>query len=221
VGTRGVTRGIALMYWCTRENIVVVISGPSGVGKDAVIRKLKEAGRGNRHYAITATTRAKRSYEKEGVDYYFLSEEDFQAGIERAGFLEWAIVYGNYYGVPKDQLEVALSEKKDVIIKTDVQGAETIRQILPDGVFIFVAPSSDVELKERFERRGLELDDNSQLRLAMAMDELKQIPNFNYVVINEEGMLLRTVEQVEAIIEAEKCRVILRENRPVERWDSR
>ncbi len=209
------------MYWRTRENMVIVISGPSGVGKDAVIRKLKEAGRGNRHYTVTATTRAKRSYEREGVDYYFLSEEDFQAGIARAGFLEWALVYGNYYGVPKEQIDQALSEKKDVIIKTDVQGAETIKHIVQDGVFIFVAPSSDIELKKRLERRGPEPDDNSQLRLAMAMEELKQIPHFNYVVINEEGMLDRTVEQVEAIIEAEKCRVILREDRPVERWDSR
>ena len=209
------------MYWCTRENMVVVISGPSGVGKDAVIRKLKEAGRGNRHYAVTATTRAKRSYEKEGVDYYFLSEEDFQAGIDKADFLEWALVYGNYYGVPKGQIDQALSEKKDVIIKTDVQGAETIKQIVPDGVFIFVAPSSDIELRKRLGRRGQEPDDNYQLRLAMSMEELKQIPHFNYVVINEEGMLDRTAEQVEAIIEAEKCRVVLREDRPVERWDSR
>ena len=193
----------------TRENVVVVISGPSGVGKDAVIRKLKEAGRGDRHYAVTATTRVKRSYEKDGVDYYFLSAEEFKAGISKGGFLEWAIVYGNYYGVPKDQIEQALARKKDVIIKTDVQGAETLKSIIPDGVFVFLAPSIDSELKARLTQRGSEPEEDYHLRLTAAIEELKQIPSFDYVVINKDGMLDRSVEQIEAIIEAEKCKIVL------------
>lgn len=202
------------MHWCTRKNLVVIISGPSGVGKDAVIRRLREHGQGNRHYAITATTRAKRAYEKDGVDYFFLDEGAFRSGIASGNFLEWAIVYGNYYGVPRDQIDKALSEKKDVIIKPDVQGAATIRRIIPNGVFIFLAPSSDNELKDRLERRGPEPDDNSRLRLAAAIEELKQIPYFDYVVVNEEGKLDATANLVEAIIQAEKCRVIIGEDGP-------
>ncbi|MSQ14891.1 MAG: guanylate kinase [Dehalococcoidia bacterium] len=192
----------------TRDNIVVLITGPSGVGKDAVISKLKEAGRGDRHYSVTATTRVKRSDEKDGVDYFFLNEEQFRIGIANAEFLEWAIVYGNFYGVPKDQIEQALARKKDVIIKTDVQGAETLKRMIPNGVSIFVAPSTDRELQARLASRDSGHNDDHHLRLATAIEELERIPSFDYVVVNGDGMLDRSAEQVDAIIEAEKCKIV-------------
>lgn len=197
-----------------RGNLVVVISGPSGVGKDAVVRGLRELDKEDRHYAVTATTRTKRPWEVDGVSYHFLTTEEFLDRREKGGFLEWAVVYGSYYGVPRQEVEAGLARNRDVIIKTDVQGAATIKELIPDGVIIFLAPSSEEELLGRLSKRGSESLSDLQLRLDTAREELNQIPNFDYVVVNRDGMLQEAIEKVEAIIQAEKCRVVRGRNIP-------
>ncbi|MDD5494761.1 MAG: guanylate kinase, partial [Dehalococcoidia bacterium] len=143
--------------------LVVVISGPSGVGKDATIHKLAQSG-ARFHYVVTATTRPKRHNETHGVDYYFLSEEDFKKKIKQDEFLEHAVVYGNYYGVLKSEVSNALKKGEDVILKVDVQGATTLEKTIPEAVFIFlVAPSID-DLSERLKRRNADSEHHVSLR---------------------------------------------------------
>ena len=124
---------------------MMVVSGPSGVGKDAVLTRLRER-QYPVHIVVTATTRAMRPTERDGVDYVFLDEATFERKVAEDGFLEWAMVYGNRYGVPKDQVSDALASGVDVIIKADVQGAETMKRLNPEAVFVFVAPPSMEEL---------------------------------------------------------------------------
>jgi len=186
--------------------LLIVISGHSGVGKDAVLEKMKKAGFAFSH-VLTATTRPKRPGEKDDVDYRFLSESKFRQMIKMNQFLEWAEVYGNYYGVPKREVKEALKKGLDTIIKVDVQGATTIKQILPDAVFIFIMPPSISELVKRLKQRyGLssaELD----LRLSKVQDEMKRLPIFDYIVVSHTDNLNLTVTQINAIVVAEKCRV--------------
>ena len=185
--------------------LFIVISGFSGVGKDATLDKMKKAG-SPFHHVVTATTRPKRPGEKDGVDYHFLSEEKFRQMIKANQFLEWAKVYGNYYGVPKREIEEALRKGQDTIVKVDVQGAATIKKILPDAVFIFLmAPSTD-ELANRLrQRHGLHSAD-LDLRLSKAREEIESLPLFDYAVVNHTDNLGLTVTQINAIITAEKCR---------------
>ncbi len=186
--------------------LLIVISGYSGVGKDATLDRMKKAGFPF-HRVLTATTRPKRQGENDGVDYHFLSEGKFRQMIKANQFLEWAEVYGNYYGVPKQEVREALKKGQDTIVKVDVQGAATIKQVLPDAVFIFLMPPSMSELVNRLEQRyGLasaELD----LRLSKAQEEMKSLPLFDYVVINHTDDLDLTVNQISAIVAAEKCRI--------------
>ena len=128
--------------------LLIVISGPSGVGKDATLDRMKKAGLPY-HYVLTATTRPKRPGEKDGVDYWFVSEDKFHQMVEKNQLLEWAKVYGNYYGVPKREIKEALKQGLDTVVKVDVQGAATIKQILPDALFIFLMPPSPEELASR------------------------------------------------------------------------
>lgn len=186
--------------------LLVVISGPSGVGKDATVDRMKESGLTFRHI-VTATTRPKRTGEKDGVDYHFLSEEQFHKVVEAGQFLEWAKVYDNYYGVPKKEIKEALKKGKDVVVKVDVQGAATIRQILPDAVFIFLMPPSTEELAKRLKQRGSQISSESKLRLDKAQEEIKNLPLFDYVVISYKDKLDLIVSQINAIITAERCRV--------------
>jgi guanylate kinase len=186
--------------------LLIVISGPSGVGKDAVLEKMKKAGLAFSR-VLTATTRPKRPGEKDDVDYRFLSESKFRQMIKMNQFLEWAEVYSNYYGVPKREVKEALKKGLDTVIKVDVQGATTIKQILPDAVFIFIMPPSISELVKRLKQRyGLssaELD----LRLSKVQDEMKRLPIFDYIVVSHTDNLNLTVTQINAIVVAEKCRV--------------
>lgn len=187
------------------DPFLIVLSGPSGVGKDALIRRMKE--RGNPlHYTVTATTRRKRASEKDGVDYIFLSEEQFQQMVQKGELLEWAKVYGQYYGVPKPQIKEALDNGKDVIIKTDVQGAATIKSMAPQALLIFIMPPSMKELERRLMERGTERGAPLGMRLKAAQDEMKQLPLFDYVVINHNDRLEETVATIESIIMAEKHR---------------
>ncbi|MGB6873942.1 MAG: guanylate kinase [Dehalococcoidia bacterium] len=188
------------------QPLLVVLSGPSGVGKDAVLVRMKKSGRPF-HYVVTATTRPKRAGEKSGVDYHFLSRKEFQQMIDKRQFLEWANVYGNYYGVPKDEITSALSKGVDAIVKVDVQGAATIKEILPQAVFIFLMPPSVEALEKRLRRRRSESSEDLALRLERAKGEIKSLPLFDYVITSRQNKLDEVVSQIDAIVAAEKRRV--------------
>jgi len=188
------------------QPLLIVLSGPSGVGKDAVLARMRKSGC-HLHYVITATTRPKRAREKNGVNYHFLSRNEFQQMINKHQFLEWANVYGNYYGVPKDEITSALSKGVDTIVKVDVQGAATIKKILPQAVFIFLMPPSMEELKKRLRRRRSESSEDLALRLERAKGEIKSLPLFDYVITSHQNKLDEVVSQIDTIIAAEKRRV--------------
>lgn len=186
--------------------LLIVLTGPSGVGKDAVLTRMRKLGRPF-HYVVTATTRLQREGEKNGVDYYFLSQEEFQQMLDKGQLLEWAKVYGNYYGVPKDEISQALSKGVDMIVKVDVQGAATIKKILPQAVFIFLTPPSMEELELRLKQRRSESSTDLALRLEKAKDEIKSLPLFDYVITSRQDRLDDIISQIDAIVVAEKCRV--------------
>ena len=159
------------------------------------------------HYVVTATTRPKRAGEKNGVDYHFLSWKEFQQMIDKHQLLEWANVYGNYYGVPKDEIISALSKGVDAIVKVDVQGAATIKKILPQAVFIFLMPPSGEELEKRLRRRHSESSTDLALRLERAKGEIKSLPIFDYVITSRQNKVDEVVSQIDTIVAAEKRRV--------------
>ncbi|MBM3157794.1 MAG: guanylate kinase [Chloroflexi bacterium] len=186
--------------------LLIVISGPSGVGKDAVLNGMKKR-RYPLYYAVTATTRPRRERERDGVDYYFVSRVDFEKMIAKNELLEWANVYGNLYGVPKRQIQEALGRGQDAVIKVDVQGAAAIKKIIPQAVFIFLAPPSMNDLENRLRRRRTESGVDLELRMKAAQEEMKQLPMFDYVVVNHKDGIEAAISQIEAIITAERRRV--------------
>ena len=188
------------------QPLLIILSGPSGVGKDAVLARMKKSDRPF-HYVVTATTRPKRAGEKNGVNYHFLSQKAFQQMINKHQFLEWASVYGNYYGVPKDEVSPALSKGVVTIVKVDVQGAATIRKSSPQAVFIFLMPPSTQALEKRLKRRRSESSEDLALRLATAREEIRSLPLFDYVITSHQNKLDEVVSQIDAIVTAERCRV--------------
>jgi guanylate kinase len=186
--------------------LVIVLSGPSGVGKDAVLARMRRLQRPF-HYVVTATTRSKRAREKNGLNYHFLSSKEFQQMIARHQLLEWANVYGNYYGVPKDEIALALSKGVDTIVKVDIQGASALKRILPQAVFVFLMPPSLEALEKRLKRRRSESSEDLLLRLATAKQEMKSLPLFDYVITSRQNKLDEIVSQIDDIIAAEKRRV--------------
>lgn len=188
------------------EPLLIVISGPSGVGKDSVIRVMKERQLPF-HFVVTATTRPKRDGEVHGVDYFFLSKDEFAALIENDELLEYAIVYNDFKGIPKSQVREALASGKDVVMRIDVQGAETIRKICPDALLIFLTTQDEDELVRRLRARKTEDPEGLKLRIATARQELKRLEIFDYIVVNREDKLDDTVNIIEAIITAEHHRV--------------
>ena len=193
-----------------REPLFVVLSGPSGVGKDAVLTKLKESGH-HLEYIVTVTTRPRRVKERNSVDYHFISAKKFQEMIEHKELLEWANAHGNWYGVPKELVEQALDKRQDVIVKVDVQGAATIKKAVPQAVLIFLTPPSMEELTTRLKQRHTESSFDLALRTKIAEEETKQLPLFDYIVVNRQDEIELAVSDIKAIIKAEKCRVALRE----------
>ena len=189
--------------------LFIVLSGPSGVGKDSIILRLKELGRPY-HFVVTATTRGPRPGETGGVDYHFLSQEDFDTLLAADGFIEHAHVYGRSYGVPRAQFADALGSGRDVIMRIDVQGAATIRRLAPTALLIFVAPPSVDDLAKRLELRDADSAESIARRLATVPDEMERIDLFDYLVTNEDGRLDDAVAIVEAIIAAEHARVVPR-----------
>jgi guanylate kinase len=189
-----------------QSGLLIVLSGPSGAGKDTVLNRMKELGLPF-HYVVTATTRPRRAGENNGVDYYFCSEAEFQEMMQQEELLEWAQVYGHWYGVPKQPVKQALEKREDVIVKVDVQGAATIKNLLSGAVLIFLAPPSIKEYEERLRQRKTESETELKVRVEKVTEELRSLPLFDYVVVNRQGELDSTVSQIEAIVTAEKCRV--------------
>jgi guanylate kinase len=187
------------------DPLVIVLSGPSGVGKDAILNRLKEQ-KYPCEFIITMTTRPQRSSEKQQVDYNFVSVDKFQELLKKGGLLEWAQVYGHLYGVPKQAVKEALAIGKDTIIKVDVQGAASIKRVIPEAVFIFIFPPSMDELTKRLRQRRSETPSAQIARLKAAEDEMRQSTEFDYLVCNQSDKIDLAVKQIQAIITAEKCR---------------
>ena len=184
------------------QPILLVISGPSGVGKDSVIQHLRETIT-NCHFAITATTRDKRPGEINGKDYIFLDKVSFSEKIRLDQFLEYAQVYGNWYGIPTKQVTDALSDGNDVIIKADVQGASTIKKKVDGSILIFIKPPSTLDLEKRLKKRHTEDEAELNLRLATAKEELSKIDIFDYIVVNED--VIEASEEIKRIIYTQRC----------------
>ena len=178
-----------------------ILSAPSGTGKSTVAGKLLQQLEGIRR-VVTATTREPRPGEEPGVDYIFLSKEEFEKGIEEGRFLEYANVYGNYYGTPRDQVEKNLKEGYDSLLVIDVQGAFKIKSIYPDAVSVFLLPPSLEELKRRMIGRGYR-DKNAQVRLETARGEIPCARKFDYIIIND--FVDKAVEQLKSVILASRC----------------
>ena len=189
--------------------LLIVLSGPSGVGKDAVMLGLRALGR-PWHFAITMTTRPMREGERDGLEYYFVALDRFLRLKDAGELLESAEVYGNWYGVPKQQVRDAVGQGRDVLVKVDVQGAATIRKLAPEAVSIFLAPADVDELRNRLEHRASETGAVLEKRLQAAWEEMEHLPKFDYQVINKDGCLDEAVRNIDAIVRAEKCRSVPR-----------
>jgi guanylate kinase len=191
------------------QPLLIVISGPSGAGKDTVVQRMQERGLPF-HFVVTATTRPKRSNEIHGKDYWFVSEDEFARMIEQNELIEYAIVYGDYKGIPKAQVRKALGSGRDVVMRLDVQGAETVRKLTPEALLIFITTDSEEELVRRLQERQTETSNSLALRIATARKELKRLEAFDYVIVNHDFQLDHTVDVIRGIIEAEHHRVLQR-----------
>lgn len=185
------------------KGILIVISGPSCAGKGTVCRIVRE-NRPEIRLSISETTRSPRNYEVPGKDYFFVTKEAFKQRIEQGKYLEYATVYDNYYGTPKDYVENLLEEGYDVILEIDIQGAAKVRENYKEGIYIFIAPPSMKELRRRIEMRGTESAEQMEMRLGCAYDEMTNADDYSYIVINQDKNV--AAYQVESIITAEKCR---------------
>jgi guanylate kinase len=186
--------------------LLMVISGPSGIGKDTVVDGLK-ARNLPFHFVITATSRPPRENEVDEIDYFFYSDEKFEEMIEQGEFLEHAWVYSAYKGVPKSQVREALDSGEDVVMRLDVQGAETVRGLCPDAILVFLTAENKEEWLQRLKDRRSETDDELKLRIETAKAEYENLDLFDYIVVNKENELDHTLDVIESIIAAEHHRV--------------
>ena len=187
-----------------RNGLLLVISGPSGVGKGTLVNALMERNQKIK-MSVSATTRAPRPGEIEGVHYFFKTEEEFKAMVDRGEFLEYIHVFGSkYYGTPRSFVEQQLASGYDVILEIDVQGAMKVKQAFPDAVLMFITAPSMSEIKSRLIGRGTETMEQVEKRFATAFEEIKMIPQYDYVIIND--VVDVAVHHMEAILEAERCR---------------
>lgn len=192
------------------RQLLIVLSGPSGAGKDAILNRMREMAY-PLEFITTVTTRSRRATEKHNVDYHFVSQDKFQEMIANNEFIEYANVYGNWYGVPKQPIKLALEQHQDVIVKVDIQGAKTIKRLAPQGIFIFIITPTLEELKNRLSKRRTESAFDLSLRIKTAESELEQLHLFDYLVVNHRDRIDQAVSDVNAIIQAEKCRLVPRE----------
>jgi guanylate kinase len=186
--------------------LLIVVSGPSGVGKDAALKRMRELDYPF-YFLVTNTTRPKRVEEVEGVDYHFVTKEQFGEMEGRSEFLERAVVYGYDYGNSRREVKEALARGQDVIMRIDVQGAATIKRLVPDAVFIFLLPPSIEKLEARLRKRRTEPEDYLRIRLHAGRLEMNEVDKFDYAIVNEDDALDETADLIYAIIRAEKCRV--------------
>jgi guanylate kinase len=195
-----------IIFGYAPEPLLVVLSGPSGVGKDSALMRMRELGFPF-HFVVTATDRPQRPGEINGVDYHFVTTADFEQMIADQELLEWARVYNDYKGIPKWDVRNALSSGRDVILRIDVQGVATLRKLAPEAVTIFMAPSNLDDLRQRLQWRRTDTSNQIEQRLAKAEWEMEQIEMFDYVVVNHADQLDTAVGQIRSIIFAEKQRV--------------
>lgn len=187
-----------------KKGLLIVISGPSGAGKGTICKALIEKNK-EIFISVSATTRSPRAGEVDGVNYHFLSREEFIKRVEKNDFLEYAEVYGNYYGTPKSKVQDMLDRGIDVILEIDIQGALKVKENFDEGVFIFILPPSMEELKQRIIKRGSETPESLMTRFKSAYQEINYVSKYNYAVVNDEVDV--AVKKIEGIIAAEKCRV--------------
>ena len=187
-----------------KQGQLIVVSGPSGAGKDTVINAVMKKQE-NAWISISATSREKRAGEKEGINYYYLTKEEFEKKIEENYFLEYAEYAGNYYGTPKETIVEKLEKGIDVILVIEIQGAMKIKELVPEALFIFIMPPSEKELMKRL--KGRKTEDKKKIieRFNIAYKEINEVTKYNYVVINDE--VAEAALKIKAIIKAEKCRV--------------
>lgn len=185
------------------RGLLLVLSGPSGVGKGTVCSELRRK-QDDLVYSVSATTRAPRQGEVDGVNYFFRSREQFQDMIARDALLEYAEYVGNYYGTPRDFVERTLDSGKDIILEIEVQGALKVKEKFPEGVFIFLVPPSLEELKERITGRGTEAADVIDNRMSVAVEEMNLIRYYDYAVVNDK--IDAACHRIQCIITAERCR---------------
>ncbi|CAH1852737.1 guanylate kinase [Convivina praedatoris] len=190
----------------TQRGLLIVLSGPSGVGKGTVRKAIFEEEGVDFRYSISATTRKPRPGEKDGLDYFFVSREEFENKIQNGDMLEYAEYVGNYYGTPKSFIDETLASGRDVFLEIDVQGALQVKTKMPEGVYIFLTPPDLTNLRSRLEGRGTDSREVIEKRVAAAKEELKMMINYNYAVEND--VVSKAVQRIKAIITAERLRVI-------------
>lgn len=195
------------LYEHKNNPLLIVISGPSGVGKDTIARQVIDTNPDGFYFVVTATTRPPRQGEVNGEDYFFYTTDQFAEMIENNELLEYAVVYNDYKGIPKQQIRDALTSGCDVIMRVDVQGAATIRKLVPNAISIFLTTETEEELTRRLRERKSETAEGLNLRIAAARQEMKRIKEFDYWVINAEARQDTTVNQILSIITAAHCRV--------------
>ena len=186
------------------KGLLIVVSGPSGAGKDTVINKVLETEK-NVWVSISMTSRQPRGKEENGKDYFFVSKEEFEENIKAGNLLEYATYNDNYYGTPKSKIDEYLNKGIDVILIIEIQGALQIKDLIPEALFIFIMPPSMEELKHRLVSRGTDSSDKIISRFKRAYEEINEVTKYNYVVVNDE--VEKASNKVISIIKAEKCRV--------------
>jgi guanylate kinase len=188
------------------EPILIVISGPSGAGKDAVLKEMQKRQLPF-HFVVTVTDREKRKGEVDGVDYFFVSTQEFKNLISSKALIEYALVYGQFKGIPKAQVDEALASGKDVVLRIDVQGAAKVRELYPDCILIFLVPDDYQKWYDRLVARKTETVDTLRLRVKTAREEMGRLSEFDYMVVNPHDRLEDAVDRIESIIDAEHHRV--------------
>ena len=186
-----------------QKGVLIVMSGPSGAGKGTLCAHLREQI--SMELSISATTRQPRPGEVEGKNYFFLTREEFKKKIHEDGFIEWAEVYGNYYGTPRKYVEDMLLDGKNVMLEIDPQGAKSVKLSIPDAVLVFIMPPSYKELERRIRGRGTETEEQMTRRLSCAVSEINTLAAYDYVIINDDIDV--AVENLKSIISAERCKV--------------
>lgn len=190
----------------TKRGLLIVLSGPSGVGKGTVRAAIFSKGEQKFVYSISATTRLPRTGETDGVDYFFKTREEFEQMIQNKQLLEYTEYVGNYYGTPLEYVENTLAKGKDVFLEIDVQGAIQVRELMPDGVFIFLTPPDLNELESRIVNRGTDSDEVIAKRMKTAREELELMKYYDYSVVNDT--VDNAVQKIEAIIQTEHLRIV-------------